>query len=106
MLQRYSAPLKIVGLFLLLIMAGYKSQAQLKVGDNPTQINKSALLELQSTRQGFLLPRLTDTLGATGINALNPPDGIVANGMGLIQLFGERQMDQACAGPTDRQSHQ
>jgi hypothetical protein len=47
-------------------------QAQLKVGDNPTKINKSSVLELESTNQGFLLPRIADT---TLINALTPPDG-------------------------------
>jgi hypothetical protein len=50
------------------------SKAQLKIGDNATIINKSAVLELQSQRQGFLLPRLDDT---TAINALTPPDGMV-----------------------------
>lgn len=49
-------------------------KAQLKIGDNPTTITKSALLELQSTKQGFLLPRLTDTLD---INNLLPPDGMM-----------------------------
>ncbi|RYY59660.1 MAG: hypothetical protein EOO05_12560 [Chitinophagaceae bacterium] len=48
--------------------------AQLKVGDNPTNIQKSSILELESTRQGLLLPRLADT---TGINALTPPDGMI-----------------------------
>ncbi|RYY55188.1 MAG: hypothetical protein EOO09_11525 [Chitinophagaceae bacterium] len=48
--------------------------AQLKVGDNPTNIQKSSILELESSRQGLLLPRLADT---TGINALNPPDGMI-----------------------------
>lgn len=50
------------------------AKAQLKIGDNPTSITKSALLELQSTRQGFLLPRLNDT---AQINALLPPDGMM-----------------------------
>jgi hypothetical protein len=48
--------------------------AQLKVGDNPTSIQKSSILELESTRQGLLLPRLADT---TAINALTPPDGMI-----------------------------
>lgn len=50
------------------------ANAQLKVGDNPTNIQKSSILELESTKQGLLLPRLTDT---AGINALNPPDGMI-----------------------------
>jgi hypothetical protein len=48
--------------------------AQLKVGDNPTSIQKSSILELESSRQGLLLPRLTDT---AAIDALNPPDGMI-----------------------------
>ncbi len=50
------------------------SKAQLKVGDNPTSIHKSSILELESTRQGLLLPRLADT---TQINGLTPPDGMI-----------------------------
>ncbi|BAV09740.1 hypothetical protein FLA_5793 [Filimonas lacunae] len=50
------------------------TKAQVKIGNNPTTINRSAILELESTRQGFLLPRLSDT---TGINALTPPDGMM-----------------------------
>jgi hypothetical protein len=44
------------------------------VGDNPTNIQRSAVLELESNRQGLLLPRLTDT---TAINALAPLDGMI-----------------------------
>lgn len=50
------------------------SNAQLKIGDNPTNIQKSSILELESTRQGLLLPRLSDTVA---INALNPPNGMI-----------------------------
>src|SRR6478736_1361260 len=32
--------------------------AQIKVGDNPTVINPSAIMELESQNKGFLLPRL------------------------------------------------
>lgn len=53
--------------------------AQVKIGSNPTVIAKSSILELESTSQGVLLPRLTDT---AAINALNPPDGT------LIYLVG------------------
>ncbi len=34
-------------------------QAQVKVGDNPTTINPSAVLEIESTNKGLLLPRVT-----------------------------------------------
>lgn len=59
---------------LSLLCLGLVTQAQLKVGDNPTSIQKSSILELESTRQGLLLPRLADT---AAINSLNPPDGMI-----------------------------
>ncbi|QJB35536.1 hypothetical protein HF324_31250 [Chitinophaga oryzae] len=48
--------------------------AQLKVGNQPTKINRSSVLELESDRQGLLLPRLTSF---TDIDALTPPDGMI-----------------------------
>lgn len=63
------------GLLLAAFMgSGMLANAQLKVGDNPTNIQKSSILELESTRQGLLLPRLTDT---AAINLLTPPDGMI-----------------------------
>jgi hypothetical protein len=47
---------------------------QLKLGLNPYTVQKSALLELNSTNQGLLLARITDT---SLINTLSPPDGMV-----------------------------
>ncbi len=43
--------------FALLISMG--ANAQVKVGNNPTSINASAALEIESTTKGFLLPRMT-----------------------------------------------
>jgi predicted ribosome-associated RNA-binding protein Tma20 len=60
--------------FIFLVGAGMTAKAQLKVGDNPTNIQKSSILELESSRQGLLLPRLADTVA---INALAPPDGMI-----------------------------
>jgi carbonic anhydrase/acetyltransferase-like protein (isoleucine patch superfamily) len=58
------------------MLAPSAADAQLKIGDNPTQITPSAILELNSTQQGFLLPRLNDwTIDATFGN--NIPDGMV-----------------------------
>lgn len=47
---------------------------QLKLGDNPSNLQKSALLELESKSQGLLLPRISDTTLAT-IKA--SPDGMI-----------------------------
>jgi hypothetical protein len=65
---------KRVLLLVALMGTGMLVNAQLKIGDNPTSIQKSSILELESSRQGLLLPRLTDT---TAINSLNPPDGMI-----------------------------
>lgn len=51
-----------------------KANAQLKVGKNPTSIQKSAILELESDKQGLLLPRIADT---TLMTTLNPPNGMI-----------------------------
>ncbi|WP_346319284.1 hypothetical protein [Chitinophaga sp. YIM B06452] len=59
----------------LLLLSSIVS-AQLKVGSNPSQINRSSILELESTRQGLLLPRIPG-----GNLALAPlstaPDGMI-----------------------------
>ncbi len=61
-------------LFALFLLIGFMAEAQLKIGTNPTSIQKSSILELESSRQGLLLPRLTDT---AAINILLPPDGMM-----------------------------
>ncbi|SFV32084.1 polymer-forming cytoskeletal protein [Thermoflavifilum thermophilum] len=53
-----------------------RSFAQLKIGSNPTNIQKSAILELESDRQGLLLTRLTDTVLINSITPA-PPDGMI-----------------------------
>ncbi|MDO6435240.1 hypothetical protein Q4E93_31780 [Flavitalea sp. BT771] len=58
----------------LLLLGNTAFSQQLKLGVNPYTIQKSALLELNSTNQGLLLARITDT---TSINTLSPPDGMV-----------------------------
>lgn len=60
------------GIFCIFLV--YSTQAQVKIGTNPDQIQKSSLLELESDTKGLLLPRLTDTIA---INSLNPLDGML-----------------------------
>ncbi len=48
----------------LLLFAFFTSlcaSAQVKIGDNPTDVDSNAVLELESTNKGMLLPRLTAT---------------------------------------------
>jgi|GEM_PF-2352411 len=47
---------------------------QLKLGDNPSTQQKSALLELESKSQGLLLPRIADTTSGVITTA---PDGMI-----------------------------
>ncbi len=70
---RIAAKLLVAG---CLALGSITVKAQLKVGSNPTNIQKSAVLELESDRQGLLLPRLTDT---AAINAITPAplDGMI-----------------------------
>jgi hypothetical protein len=51
----------------------YAGNAQVKVGDNPTTINDASLLELESTSQGLLPPRMTTTQRDA---ISNPPAGL------------------------------
>jgi hypothetical protein len=37
----------------------YVAKSQVKIGDNPTQIDSASLLELESTNKGFVLPRVS-----------------------------------------------
>jgi hypothetical protein len=59
---------------ILLFICQTSFSQQLRLGNNPYTVEKSAVLELQSTNQGLLFPRIADTLL---INALLPPDGMV-----------------------------
>ncbi len=64
--------------FTLLLLVD-EAKAQLKLGDQPTSVQKSVILDLQGSngRQGVWLPRISDTSNATGIDGLNPPDGVM-----------------------------
>ncbi|MFN0255639.1 beta strand repeat-containing protein [Pedobacter ureilyticus] len=43
----------------LLVAAAELAQAQVKIGDNPTVINKASILELESSTKGLLFPRVS-----------------------------------------------
>jgi uncharacterized protein (TIGR02145 family) len=51
--------LKYICLFITLSMLFTAAFAQVKIGDNPTSIDGSATLELESSSKGFLPPRMT-----------------------------------------------
>ena len=62
--------------FLIILIAGLAGQAnaQLKLGNNPNTINASALLELESSNQGLLLPRLSEQ---QMLNITSPAPGLL-----------------------------
>ncbi|MDB5192919.1 MAG: hypothetical protein JWQ96_2482 [Segetibacter sp.] len=63
---------------IIFMVASLPLSAQLKVGDQPTNMQKSVSIDAQGSGglQGLWLPRVTDT-SITGIRSLNPPDGLV-----------------------------
>jgi hypothetical protein len=58
-------------------LAATAANAQMKIGDNPSVIEKSAILELNSTKQGLLLPRLTDFTAINTVIGANVVDGMI-----------------------------
>ena len=62
------------GILITLLPYSTAWSQQLKLGNNPPVVEKSAVLELNSTNQGLLFTRIADT---NLINAKNPPDGMV-----------------------------
>lgn len=69
-------PVKLLSI--ALILAGIflldTATAQIKIGTNGNNIQPSSILELESANQGFLLPRMANTIA---IDALNPPNGMM-----------------------------
>jgi hypothetical protein len=63
-------------LYLLVLLISTNCFAQVKIGNNPTVLNPSSLLELESTNKSLLISRVTDT------NAISAP----VNGMIIYDL--------------------
>jgi trimeric autotransporter adhesin len=62
---------KKTNLFILFLILSTGAWSQIKIGDNPTLINADAVLEMESTNKGMLLPRLalTNTTSASPLTA-------------------------------------
>ncbi|RFM31951.1 hypothetical protein DXN04_24500 [Chitinophaga silvisoli] len=58
-------------------LAATAANAQMKIGDNPSQITKSAILELNSAKQGLLLPRLADFTAIDAAIGSDAVDGMI-----------------------------
>ncbi|WP_133994358.1 hypothetical protein [Dinghuibacter silviterrae] len=70
----------------LLLLMGECGFAQLKIGSNPSTINKSSILELESTRQGLLLPRIPGA-NLTTAPLSTAPDGMIIYVTDSTSLF-------------------
>ena len=65
---------RILLIIALVATAAGSAFAQIKLGDNPGNLNANALLELESSSKGLLLPRMTTAQVAT---MTTPPDGMM-----------------------------
>ncbi len=62
-----------MSMFITLMGVGYAADAQVKIGNNPTQLNANAVLEIESVNKGLLLPRvaLVNTANAAPMTSFN-----------------------------------
>ena len=71
-------------LIAVLLLSAVYTQAQVKIGNNPSTIDANSLLELESTDKGFLAPRVT----LTSITSVSPLTGTVPAGMLVYNSAG------------------
>ena len=85
-----------------LLFFSYDSlKAQVKIGGNPADIDPNAILELESNKKGFLLPRVNDMslisaslkegylVYFTGSGPANPPGLFVKQGLVMVRVSTE-----------------
>lgn len=74
--------------------------AQVKIGTNPTQINESAELEIESTDKGLLLPRL-NTAQRDAIS--NPAEGLLIYNFDIkcLEIFNGTEWINNCSSEPD-----
>ncbi|MBW8685190.1 hypothetical protein [Chitinophaga rhizophila] len=58
-------------------LAATAANAQMKIGDNPATITKSAILELSSNKQGLLLPRIPNFTAIDAAIGTDAVDGMI-----------------------------
>lgn len=66
----------ILSICLFFILLSQNNWGQVKIGDNPMEINPAALLELASTTKGLLLPRMT-TVQRKSLSIASSPIGLL-----------------------------
>ncbi|TCC91740.1 hypothetical protein EZ428_08265 [Pedobacter frigiditerrae] len=87
-LNMITSTTKKLSFFILLLAFVQLAQAQVKVGDNPTEINKGSLLELESSNKGLLFPRvnLTNTTTWSLAAASTPVAGMILTNLTSGQM--------------------
>ena len=79
---------------LLFILLGLQAQAQVKIGDNPTDIHPFAVLEIESHDKGILIPRMTTQQRDAVFTASTPEGMIIFNTTkSKLQIY-HQQIDQ------------
>jgi hypothetical protein len=95
----YSSSFLFFGLLLCIGIAN----AQVKIGDNPTEISHYSILELQSSNKGLLLPRMNTQERDQAFNQETPEGMVIYNtDLQMLQFFfypidsdtGERLLDK------------
>jgi hypothetical protein len=71
-----------VKIFLFVFFVSTAVNAQLKVGNNPTTISSSAVLDVESTNKGFLPPRVALIGSTDGITIPLPSEGLIVYNTG------------------------
>jgi len=59
-------------ILLFLMLVGFLSYAQVKIGDNPTNVGASSALELESTNKALVVTRVANT-----VLIVNPVNGMI-----------------------------
>ena len=71
--------LKYASLFLFFTFTLVRLGAQVKIGDNPTDLSPYSILELESTDRALLIPRLTTTQRDTAFDQTAPAGLVIFN---------------------------
>lgn len=81
--------LKGIALCVMLGIYAESANAQVKIGDNPTTINKASILELEHNSKGLLFPRvnLTNTTTWSLATGSSPVAGMIS-----INLTSEKML--------------
>ena len=81
-----------ISLGLMAFLTAFSLKAQVKIGNNPKNVNTHALLELESKDQGLLLPRLTQAQRDVAFGA-DVPDGLLIfnTDSGALEVFNTKK---------------